>query len=65
QRQVQHAIKKLPKQQRIALILRVYEQLSYREIGKRLGCSEAAVKSIVHRSKLALRDILKKTGRMK
>lgn len=65
QRQVQHAIKKLPKKQRIALILSVYEQLSYREIGKRLGCSEAAVKSIVHRSKLALRDILKKTGRMK
>lgn len=65
QRQVQHALQKLPKKQRIALILSVYEQLSYREIGKRLGCSEAAVKSIVHRSKLALRDILKKAGRMK
>ena len=65
QRQVQHALEKLPKKQRLALILSVYEQLSYREIGKRLGCSEAAVKSIVHRSKLALRDILKKAGRVK
>jgi DNA-directed RNA polymerase specialized sigma24 family protein len=42
--------------------LSVYDQLSYREIGQRLGCSEAAVKSIIHRSKLALRDILKKGG---
>jgi RNA polymerase sigma-70 factor, ECF subfamily len=62
QRHVQHALDKLPKKQRLALILSVYEQLSYREIGRRLGCSEAAVKSIVHRSKLALRDMLKKGG---
>ncbi len=62
QRQVQHALEKLPKKQRLALIFSVYDQLSYREIGQRLGCSEAAVKSIVHRSKLALRDILKKAG---
>ena len=61
-RQVQHALAKLPKKQRLALILSVYDQLSYREIGQRLGCSEAAVKSIIHRSKLALRVILKKTG---
>jgi len=62
QRQVQGALEKLPKKQRLALILSIYDQLSYREIGQRLGCSEAAVKSIIHRSKLALRDILKKGG---
>jgi RNA polymerase sigma-70 factor (ECF subfamily) len=59
---VQKALHKLPKKQRLALIMSLYDQLSYRDIGQRLGCSEAAVKSIIHRSKLALRDLLKKEG---
>ena len=54
------AIRELPEKQRIALISSVYERLSYKEIGRRIGCSEGAVKSIIHRSKTALRDILKK-----
>lgn len=62
QRQVQQALEKLPKKQRIALVMSLYDQLSYKEIGNRLGCSEAAVKSIIHRSKLALRDILRRGG---
>jgi RNA polymerase sigma-70 factor, ECF subfamily len=62
QQLVQKALHKLPKKQRLALIMSIYDQLSYREIGQRLGCSEAAVKSIIHRSKLALRDFLKKEG---
>lgn len=57
---VRNAIAALPKKQRIALIFSLYEQLSYKEIGERLGCSEGAVKSIIHRAKLAIRDILSK-----
>ncbi len=62
QSMVQKALGKLPKKQRLALVMSLYDQLSYREIGRRLGCSEAAVKSIIHRSKLAIRDLLKKEG---
>jgi len=57
---LQNALGALPPRHRIALISSVYEQLSYKEIGKRIGCSESAVKSIIHRSKLALRDIVLK-----
>ena len=62
QQLVQQTLHKLPKKQRLALIMSIYDQLSYREIGQRLECTEAAVKSIIHRSKLALRDLLKKEG---
>lgn len=58
--EVRRALNALPAKQRMALICSVYEQLPYKEIGKRLHCSESAVKSIIHRSKMALRDMLKK-----
>jgi len=57
---VQAAVASLPPKQRMALVCSIYEQLPYKEIGKRMGCSEAAVKSIIHRSKTALRDFLQK-----
>ena len=60
QQAVRDAIAELPEKQRVALILSTYEQLSYKEIGKRLSCSEGAVKSIIHRAKIAIRDILKR-----
>ncbi|MCX8043840.1 MAG: RNA polymerase sigma factor [Desulfobacterota bacterium] len=59
-KRVRHALAALPPKHRVALICSVYEQLPYKEIGRRIGCSEAAVKSIIHRSKLALRDLLRK-----
>ena len=60
QKAVRAAISMLPEKQRMALLLNVYEQLSYKEIGQRISCSEGAVKSIIHRAKLALKDYLKK-----
>lgn len=57
---IQNALAALPPKQRIALICSVYEKLSYKEIGRRIGCSESAVKSIIHRSKTALRNLLQK-----
>ncbi len=55
---VKHAIRQLPEKQRLALICNIYEQLPYKEIGARLGCSEAAVKSIIFRAKSAIKDML-------
>ncbi len=57
---VKEAILELPEKQRMALLFSVYEQLPYKEIGERLKCSEAAVKSIIHRSKIAVKNILKR-----
>lgn len=56
---VRRAIAALPAKQRMALLLSVYEQLSYKEIGTRISCSEGAVKSIIHRAKVAVRDMLR------
>ncbi|MFC1591600.1 RNA polymerase sigma factor [Thermodesulfobacteriota bacterium] len=60
QQAVRAAIAALPDKQRLAIILCTYDQLSYSEIGQRLGCSEGAVKSIIFRAKMAIKDILKK-----
>jgi RNA polymerase sigma-70 factor (ECF subfamily) len=60
QQVVRDAVSSLPEKQRMALIFSVYEQLSYKEIGERLGCSEGAVKSIIHRAKMAIRDTLRR-----
>ncbi len=46
---------KLPARQRAALVLRYYEDLSERDSAEVLGCSVAAVKSLVARGTEALR----------
>jgi RNA polymerase sigma-70 factor (sigma-E family) len=49
------ALDGLPGRQRSALVLRYYEDLSERETAETLGCSVAAVKSLVARGLEALR----------
>lgn len=56
---IKEAIYSLPQQQKMAVILRRYEDLSYEEIAKIMGVSVKAVKSLLHRAKLALIDKLK------
>ena len=46
----------LPPRQRAALVLRYYEDLSEHDTARTLGCSVAAVKSLVARGTAALRD---------
>jgi RNA polymerase sigma-70 factor (ECF subfamily) len=55
---VQAAIAALPESQRMALVLAKYEELPYEEIGRVIGSSEKAVKSMVHRARENLRASL-------
>ncbi len=56
---VKKAIACLPVNQKLAVILRRYDDLSYSEIAKVIGCSEPAVKSLLNRAKETLKEKLK------
>jgi RNA polymerase sigma-70 factor (ECF subfamily) len=56
---VKKAIDALPGTQRMALILRTYEDLSYEEISQVMKCSEKAVKSLLYRAKDNLKEKLR------
>jgi RNA polymerase sigma-70 factor (ECF subfamily) len=49
-------IRKLPADRQNLLILKFVEDMSNAEIGQIMGRSEGAVKSLYHRTLLALRD---------
>jgi RNA polymerase sigma-70 factor (ECF subfamily) len=53
---IRGAIGSLPPKEKAALLLRRYEELSYREIAEIMRCTEAAVKTYIHRGKLHVRD---------
>ncbi len=53
---IRQIIRGLPKNEKIAIILRRYEGLSYKEIADVMNCTEPAVKTYIHRGKLRLRD---------
>ena len=55
QQAIEDAITQLPESQRMALILRRYEQLSYEEISEVLDLSVPAVKSVLFRARTELR----------
>src|SRR4026209_2409082 len=56
QQLVVQMLDKLPEDQRVALLLREQEQLSYREIGQVLNVSESKVKVDIFRARAALRE---------
>lgn len=56
------AIRRLPPDRQQLLILKFVERMPNDEIGKIMGRSEGAVKSLYHRTLLALRDELDKSG---
>ena len=60
QRAIEQAIMQLPESQRMALVLRRYEQLSYEEIAQVLDLSVPAVKSVLFRARTELRSRLSK-----
>lgn len=54
------SVSSLPENQRIAITLNKYEELSYAEIAEIMGVSLAAVESLIHRAKLNLQKKLLK-----
>src|SRR5438034_4340944 len=59
QQTIEEAILQLPETQRMALVLRRYEQLSYEEIADVLDLSVPAVKSVLFRACTELRERLR------
>jgi RNA polymerase sigma-70 factor, ECF subfamily len=60
QHAIQEAINQLPESQRMAIILRRYEEMSYEDIAKVMGTGVPAVKSILFRARAELRERLQK-----
>jgi RNA polymerase sigma-70 factor (ECF subfamily) len=58
-RQISAALQSLPESQRMALILKRYDGLSYEEIARILNCSVSAVESLLVRAKRNLQEKLK------
>jgi RNA polymerase sigma-70 factor (ECF subfamily) len=57
---IQDAINRLPESQRMAIILRRYEEMPYEDIAKVMGTTIPAVKSILFRARAELRERLAK-----
>ena len=57
-RQITNALQSLPDNQRMALVLKKYDDLSYQEIAKILNCSVSAVESLIVRAKRTLQKKL-------
>jgi RNA polymerase sigma-70 factor (ECF subfamily) len=58
-RQISDALQSLPDNQRMALVLKRYDGLSYQEIAQVIGCSVSAVESLLVRAKRTLQEKLK------
>jgi RNA polymerase sigma-70 factor (ECF subfamily) len=55
---IRGALLKLPPRQRRAVILRYYLQYTAPEIGENMGCSEGAVRQLIHRAVSELRILI-------
>lgn len=56
---IEEAMAALPEKQRTALLLCRGEELSYEEIAAVLGCTVSATKSLIHRGRETLKQVLK------
>ena len=56
---IEEALRDLPEKQRTALLLCREDELSYEEIAGVLGCSVSATKSLIHRARETLKNLLK------
>lgn len=58
EKRIRRAIFELPKNQRAAILLCIYEGFTYQEIAVQLGRSESSVKSLIHRARQNLKSHL-------
>jgi RNA polymerase sigma-70 factor (ECF subfamily) len=56
--QIRRALASLPENQRLAVVLTKYQELSLKDAGEILNCSETAVKSLIFRAYTTLRETL-------
>jgi len=56
--QIRRALGSLPENQRLAVVLTKYQELSLKDAGEILNCSETAVKSLIFRAYTTLRETL-------
>jgi RNA polymerase sigma-70 factor (ECF subfamily) len=61
-RQVRGALDRLPYNYRAPLVLRFFNDLSYKEIAEVLSLPEGTVKTRIHRAKVQLKEVLEKDG---
>ena len=59
QAKIDEAIGGLPEKQRTALLMCREDELSYEDMAKVLGCSLSATKSLIHRARETLKEVLK------
>jgi RNA polymerase sigma-70 factor (ECF subfamily) len=59
---IEGALRRLPAQQRLALVLYHFEELSYEEIAAKLGASLSKIKTDIHRARAALLPLLHADG---
>lgn len=53
------ALLQLPKRQRMALILKLFEEMSYEEIAEALGCTKSSVESLLFRARQSIKKFLR------
>ena len=56
--EIRQALASLPENQRLAVVLTKYQELSLKDAGEILNCSETAVKSLIFRAYTTLRETL-------
>ncbi len=56
---IQKALLLIPYKYRLPLVLREYESMSYKEIGKLVSASESNVKVLIHRAKKTFKEKIK------
>lgn len=59
---VRKVLNDMPRRMREVLVLKEWEELSYKEIGKIMGTSPKAIKSLLHRARQKIRKKLEKEG---
>ena len=59
--QLMESVRRLPEERQQLLLLKFIEQLSNAEIGEIMGRTEGAIKSLYHRTLLALRDDMQRS----